>query len=472
MKRETKLALLRAYSVGMRGDSIRRLVVLGVAGLLAGGCHFIDPAEEDRRASAGEVAQRASDASAVVNNRLTRAQLEARVRQVADLFAARWASACENCVSGLPSIETRQRVHQIKLEAINSAYLLASGANPEGAFLNILVLVALQTEAMEAAGPEAYDGQQPALLDAARSLEVEVWGTAELVMSDDQRTEFRLLVDRWLEENPSAENYWSIRFADFDAYTTGTVFEQVRGGVINMPRNFLDVFVPVASTQETVDTSYQLAERMSWLAPRQMQVAQWRAEALVLEMLADPDMQARMTDVDEVAEAATRVSETVERVPDVLAAEREAWVEVLETQQGTLRELMAEVRSTIESGRAAQGEAVAVIQEVESAAGTLTQAVEAADQLMARLEPDPDAEPGRPFDIREYTAAAEALTDSAEALQRLLADADALVEQGEITQAADARVDHVFWRAVQWLALLALVGAGWIVLAKRVGGRT
>jgi hypothetical protein len=100
-------------------------------------------------------------------------------------------------------------------------------------------------------------------------------------------------------------------------------------------------------------------------------------------------------------------------------------------------------------------------------------AVRSIDTLVARLKAPPGAgaRPGRPFDITEYTQAADGITRTAVELKQLIGSIDAQAPQLGATLAASVAkgqslVDYFFVR-VAWLIALLCVGLLATLLAYR-----
>jgi hypothetical protein len=142
-------------------------------------------------------------------------------------------------------------------------------------------------------------------------------------------------------------------------------------------------------------------------------------------------------------------------------------VEALPTR---LREESAQLIATLGSQ---QEPAQRTLHELSAAAQALTALNESLQRTFAALAPRPGtaaAEPGRPFDIREYTAALEAAraaTAAATAMietagERAVPAADAAIARLE------AASDRLLWRLLALLTAAALLAAGLIVLHRRL----
>ena len=101
-------------------------------------------------------------------------------------------------------------------------------------------------------------------------------------------------------------------------------------------------------------------------------------------------------------------------LPDTFRKEREATIQQLltamEQQQGVIRELVVEVRQSLEA--------------VPKASDSIRGVLDGTDALLRRLKvgepPPPGSVPGHPFDITEYTQAAATIGEATKQLQMLV----------------------------------------------------
>ena len=152
-----------------------------------------------------------------------------------------------------------------------------------------------------------------------------------------------------------------------------------------------------------------------------------------------------------------------EALPDEFGKEREALIrqlsELLTTQQATLLPMLVELRGALEAGNLT--------------ATSVDGAVRSIDALVARFKTPRGAgtSHGRPFDITEYTQAADGITRTAVELRQLIGSIDAQAPQLSGTLAASVAkgqslVDYFFVR-VAWLIAMLCAGLLAVLLAYR-----
>ena len=148
-----------------------------------------------------------------------------------------------------------------------------------------------------------------------------------------------------------------------------------------------------------------------------------------------------------ISTSAERFAAVAEALPDEFSKEREALIrqlsELLASQQAILLPMLVELRAALEAGNLT--------------ATSVDGAVRSIDALVGRLKAPPGAgaTPGRPFDITEYTQAAEGITRAAVELQQLIGSIDAQAPQLGATLGASVAkgrslIDYLFVRAA-WL---------------------
>ena len=124
-----------------------------------------------------------------------------------------------------------------------------------------------------------------------------------------------------------------------------------------------------------------------------------------------PETRSVLATANLLGESAASLADTVVTLPETFSKEREATMEQLltamEQQQGVIRELVVEVRQSLEA--------------VPKASDSIRGVLDGTDALLRRLKvgepPPPGSVPGRPFDITEYTQAAATIGEATKQLQ-------------------------------------------------------
>ena len=222
----------------------------------------------------------------------------------------------------------------------------------------------------------------------------------------------------------------------------------------------LDPFSSLDPAVREITQSRELAERTIYYAQRVPNLLDMQVERLTFEFAIMPETKRLLADADRVSGAASVAGRVIGDFPNLLSGEREAairqFMQAINVETASLRQLAADVRGTLEAGTATSD--------------SLNAAIRSFDQMVAGFEKPAPAgaaaqPPGRPFDITEYTAAAAEITRAANELQQLMAgvgkDSPALVQAADhATLRLRDVVDHAYWRLAELVGLALLGGLG------------
>jgi hypothetical protein len=210
------------------------------------------------------------------------------------------------------------------------------------------------------------------------------------------------------------------------------------------------------------------SERAIYYAERTPILLDLQMRALAAAVADMPETRSVLANANRVGESAASLAETAAMLPETFSKEREATIEQLlnamEQQQGVMRELVVEVRQSLEA--------------VPKASDSIRGVLDGTDALLRRLKvgepPPPGSVPGRPFDMTEYTQAAATIGDAAKQLQTLVTmlehDAPAATLLSEAMRGhAERVVDHLYKRIIEAFGVL-FVAVLLIVLISRLLG--
>lgn len=417
----------------------RLLLVLAVLGMLLSGCAltnrmFRDRAAEERAAS------------------LLQTQLA--VMRFADEYAARINAQIAAYQRANTDPRERLEAQTWLVTQASSAFVIASGPNPELNAIDMLVFSTLSRMVIEDRWVGGvYGPRAEGLLAEHRALEKRIWDYSRVLLTEAQMDELRSSIEAWHRQNPLGRAVPFIHLEDFAIATSASRPGTTSSGSIF---SFLGID-PLSNLDPAVRElaqSRQLAERAVYYGQRAPTLVSMEAQRLAFEMAVAPESVSLIDSVGRIGNAAQTTSVLAADLPDLLARERAATIEqltgVLDERQGQLQALVVQLRSTLEAGGATSD--------------SVRQTIAAMDALMARFQrstPSPGATPSRPFDITEYTDALRQLGEAAQQLQVLLGQADgkapALTQMSD--HAADrlaAVVDHLYWRLVQLILVLVV----------------
>ena len=421
-----------------------------------------------------------SAASSGSSQQLNSEQVLSRLRTFADQYRSEIASACDRIKATRTDPSLRRKAHQYKLDASTAIYDIAAEPDPRQAVLDALVLVTLQWYAAEANAVADFPEDHQLVRDATRIVKESAWSLAAQVIDEKRRAELLQIIDRWWADNAGTSEVWYVRITDFAGYGKGTPFEGAFGAVTGLPGSLLNAFVPVGDATATLNDAQATAERITWLAPRLMILAQWRAEALIFETLATTEVERVLESTNRAVDAADRATTLAETLPAEIATQTGTVLDDLAENQESIRALLEETRATIGSVDGLAATSTAVLSESERTVQAADQLAGSVDRLLVtwkeiqaqsaqrdaaeRAAADPDDEPGPPFNINEYTEALNAATRTIEETNRVLLNLQSVTEPNvlndrlrEVTDSGESFITHTTAR-LERLALVAAAG--------------
>jgi hypothetical protein len=383
-------------------------------------------------------------------------QLQAKCMRFADQYVGRVVEESARFERAAANLELRTVLSGWRLSQANSAYSIAAG---ESAIVNALDLVTLAVLSRmvveDTIVPRFADDAAP-LLAVHRQLEESAWKLTEDFLTASQAEDFRNVLAQWRAKNPRVASVAFVHFVDFaravgrpapgEAESSGNLF-----GLIG-----LDPLAGLDPAIKQIEQTRLLAERAIYYMQRVPYVLNLQVDRVTSDLLMEPEVRGALADADRVSRSAERFAGVAEGLPDAFARERAALInqlsDVLGTQEATMQPMLVELRQALEAA--------------DATAGSVNSVVKSIDALMARRPPPPagapSAEAGRPFDIVEYTRAAEQFTRTASELRLLLTALD-----GTAPALASTLGDTVA-RGRSLVNHFALIAAALIVLA--IGG--
>src|SRR5262249_18610915 len=119
----------------------------------------------------------------------------------------------------------------------------------------------------------------------------------------------------------------------------------------------LDPFSTLDPTVQEFARTRQAVERAMYFLERSPKLMDMQVTRFTYQMAVMPETQSLLSDFDRTSRAAEAAGQLANKLPDVLAQEREAtirqFMSALESQQTQMRELLVETRATLQAGTAA-----------------------------------------------------------------------------------------------------------------------
>lgn len=355
------------------------------------------------------------------------AVLQVEVLRYADDFAGRTAAGIDEYARRANTTKTRTEALKWKLQLESSIIGIATGANPTANLVDFLSLSSLTRAFLEQRAPTADPpGAFDSWLESARVLDTNAWKMAETVLTPEQQQEMRSNIMKWLANNESEGSAFfrrpqalasGIRQANEKSSGPGSVFSLVG----------LDPTAGLDPAVREVTRTRLFAERALYAMERMPFLLRWQTDLMTEQILRQEQVTNALSSAERLSRAAESASQTAAELPDRITTERKAILEALDSQEGKLRALSAEVAQTLAAG--------------EKMSTSLNTTLITFDALMKRFgvgEPDtspPDTN-SPPFNILDYGKTADQIATMAQQLDVLLKDASGTVT----TPALDKRI--------------------------------
>jgi hypothetical protein len=376
--------------------------------------------------------------------------------QLTNGFADRYymvvGSAVDSIKKGNPDAVQRRIAHRIKTNGVLALNDIASSPDPYSQGLDLVVAVTLQNAVWvdDNRAVEVFGERAPVLIQALSQMRRDAWELAGRFLVQSQLETLDMLIADWHNAHPEVDQVAFVKFDDFAGARAQALIAGLREGK--------GLMAPLVEMSQEAREYRRLAERAFWYSKRAPNIASIQAEATVNELLAVPEAERLTASVE-------RASLTGERVGQMMVD----FPAMLESRRQQLNAMMGETQRLIGAVQGLTGT-------VNATLVTLDTTMRTADAIVGRYYTPPapgasGAPPGRPFDIREYTATLSKLEDVVSGVNQLASNGDHLLQSPgveNLTALADARIDRLFFHVYVTVGLIFLLGLGFRFIAARL----
>lgn len=319
----------------------------------------------------------------------------------------------------------RAQANAFLVDTALALYAVASDPNPIVAMLDLIVLASLTKWAAEEHWSKALGDESAPLIEAFRKGDAQAWTIAARILDEEQQEALREMIEIWTLENPDQRFVSNVRFADF-----GEKRRQMHATKPGAQSLFgllgLDPLAALNPTTREIERSRMLAERSFYYLKRLPLIITASAFQLYYDVAASEEAEQLRTNIQTFADSAEtlarvaadmpdRIAETIaverdaaiRQVHEAIAVEREALFRSLDAEEPRMRELMSELRQTLDSATAL-AEAVAV------------------------LKPPETDVPSEPMDINDVRAVVEQTTVAVNGLNQLVQSVDRVLAPADM----------------------------------------
>jgi len=224
---------------------------------------------------------------------------------------------------------------------------------------------------------------------------------------------------------------------------------------------------------EAVHVATQLPERLHW-----------QLELLTYEMEDTDTLTSARGAMDSLSQSSESLVATARDLPAQLREEITRTIAEVDAKQANLQVTLREAQAALEAGDRTVVNARATLDSVATASVALESTLREFRGMMSDFKPAAGtqapavpSEPARPFDINEYTRAAEGIAKAAAELNAALVSARSLAAPGDGQPAAlevvnanvRATANHIAWLIAGTVAAVLALLLAYRVLSRRIG---
>lgn len=410
---------------------------------------------------------------------MTEIELQAQVMRFADRFASHVMQGYEAYEKSKPSVEQRRTILRNAVFSVSAAYTIAADADPDAAFLDMLVMVSLGEQIYaEHWVPRIGDSILP-LAEGMRVAKEDIWNIAGGFLRTDQLQELQDMLREWRQDNPEKLTFSYVRFSDFSAYrgTSSLTRTGDPGGI----------FRSVEMATRQVEEIRLIAERKAYLATRLPLLTGFYLDMTVSQAFANPQVAQTLTDLNNFAETSEQLVGMMEELPEQVAIARNALIQqaferFAAERRETITQLMDRVaverKKTIEEFLDEEERLKGILRELKETLSAGNNLVVGTSSLVEQLNLGQGDSDSPPFDIAEYKKALQETTATIAQLNLLVGESNRLINSSgwenflpklektidRVGSEGNEIIDHTFLRGF----LLLLTWLVFYLLAKLI----
>lgn len=418
-----------------------------------------------------------------------------------DFFSAAIDGAATEIESRATSRDARKAALMWKIRTITQCNDVVNQPEPAAALVDTWVLCVRMQQAVETgAAKDLFGENQAVAIGACQRAAAHIEHIAAQNVPSEQLEQIKASVMSYAEQNPMGATFAAPAAEQLSATPTD---KRVLAWLMT-PLAPLQTFSKINRTADSISDLKPVAERFTEIINDLPAKARWQLQLLLMNLEEAEAVRSALASMQTFSESSARMATVAENLPERLRQESTALLDDVDARQGKLQETLASTRQTVEQANAGLERAETVAASIERSISAATEAAAAWEktagavretvQSVAELKREdqaskPAGEDEKPFDIAEYSAAADRVTCTAEELRGLVADLRGLLDSPELTgslEVVETRTqatvnltaerleglsDHIAWRAAQLVALVfALAVVYRLVFRRRAGG--
>lgn len=354
-------------------------------------------------------------------NEISAVELQKKIMTFADYYASLIHAASRDYLQTQTSEENNKLLYPQLLFSRSNAFIIAADPIPSQALLDMVVMVSLGHSIIKDYWQKEVGPEISLIVEKLAIAKKNIWNISTLVLSEKQQSELEQMIRDWRRNYPGITAFSFVRFQSLadDLEKVDMSYKKEKKRVSFMS----SIITPVTSE---VQKSRILAERGIYLGTRLPFLAGNFMDLWVSELADNPDAKKIIFDIHAVTDVSQRLATSVEKLPGQISAERKAAVNQiaqkvaeerkqiikdLSSEEKQIREVLAELNRTLQSGTTLVNETNLLVSQVNSMKGE---------------EPDP-GEPSKPMDILEYKATIQEASMAIDKMNLLMKNLQGLI---------------------------------------------
>jgi len=408
-------------------------------------------------ASSGHLASAQRESKASISQ-LKLKELDQATCSFADRYVTLISDACDQADKLATAPVVRSQALRLKLHHASSAYAIATGPSPLGQLLDLCSIVTLsKIELADEGRATLVFGPLggPLIARAFIQAHEDIWRMASDYLNPEEIEAVKALIIEWRRQNPDVAMLAYVRFDDFAKARAG--LQQVRPQIGGL-------FSQISEANRKLENAQTFAERTFFYAQRVPRLMQWQTERTVDAILQGPDVQRVIGQSDAFTRAISDVAAEVKRI---------------DQRQTELSALLAQVDRIVQEVKGFGPEIRDTVATVNALNEPVRQNLVIVDRILERQANQPHDPNAKPLDLAEVRGLINDATAALAELQPILKDTEALTDPGFIDarlqkfhEAAEQRVDHVYYRSVELIGLAFLAGLTLIWFRARLRAKS
>lgn len=338
------------------------------------------------------------------------ARLEDRVMRYANRFGTRVALAANQIIESTE--DPSERLDILRWRNVSNLTMLnmAVGPNAVSNLLDMTVVTTLSRMTLQDYWIPQVLGEARGgpLLEAYRVLEDDVWGVAGQVLTQEQQTSLRTLIEDWHRDNPDQVYPWYVRFDEFSGQRAAELrrVEQSNG------------LLGIRGATQSVDEVRALAERIMFYLENAPNLMTHSLEESTLQLIQAPEVHSAAEDLDRFIDTSQELVAVVSQLPN----------EQFEAIRQFMQELDEQRTKFFEAFEGSGPQAEAALSELHAS-------LDSFERILILTGYGTDRPPnGKRFDIKEYKDFAAGAAETARELHSAIDGLEALLSSPSWTE--------------------------------------